>query len=119
MKKKNNGDNVVNLTKVKNNLPVKQDTIDPVNEKCKIIVRSHLIPLFEDKELDASNYHILYAITFYLIQELAYMHIPVDQIKNSLDKVSNKAIQYYLNRFAKKYSLVGEIKEEDKPRTIN
>ena len=53
MKKKNNGDNVVNLTKVKNNLPVKQDTIDPVNEKCKIIVRSHLIPLFEDKELDA------------------------------------------------------------------
>lgn len=119
MKKKNNGDNVINLTKVKNNLPVKQDTIDPVNEKCKIIVRSHLIPLFEDKELDASNYHILYAITFYLSQELAYMHMPVDQIKTSLDRGSNEAIQYYLNRFAKKYSLVGEIKEEDKPRTIN
>ena len=117
MKKKE--DNVVNISKVKNNLPIKQETINPLNEKCKEIVRSQIIPLFESNELNKSNYHILYVLTFYLSQELAYMHMPIDQIKTSLDRGSNESIQYYLNRLAKKYSLVGEIKEEDKPRTIN
>jgi hypothetical protein len=117
MKKKN--DNVINISKVKNNLPIKQETINPVNEKCKEIVRNQIIPLFESKELNKSNYHLLYVLTFYLSQELAYMHMPVDQIKTSFDRGSNEAIQYYLDRIAKKYSLVGQIEEEDKPRTIN
>ena len=117
MKKKD--DNVINISKVKNNLPIKQETINPLNEKCKEIVRNHIIPLFESNELNESNYYILYVLTFYLSQELAYMHMPIDQIKISLDRGSNEAIQYYLDRIAKKYSLFGQIEEEDKPRTIN
>jgi hypothetical protein len=45
--------------------------------------------------------------------------MPIDQIKTSLDRGGNEAIQYYLDRFAKKHSIVGQIDEEDKPRVIN
>jgi len=117
MKKKN--DNIISIAKVKNNLPIKMEKIDPLNEKCKEIVRNQIIPIFQDKEFNKSEYQILYALTFYLTQELAYRYMPIDLIKFSFDEGSNEAIQYYLDRFAKRHSLIGKIEEEDKPRTIN
>lgn len=115
MKKKTG--KVIKLKTIINNLPIKEERINPLNEKCKEIIKDTIVPLFEDKNLnEVTNMQILYAFSFYLTQELAHSHMPINQIKHAINVGSTEAIQFYLDIIATKHSIIGKVEESNFPK---
>lgn len=115
MRKKKNDNKVVQLTTKKSVITNNQE--DPQKEmyqECKQFVNEELSKFFDKNRFSSDNYSILYALSFYMAQNLTYLKMPIDQYMSAIKDGSKEAIQDYLNLIADEHSLMG-VKKEPSP----
>ena len=84
-----------------------QCALTNLNNECKEIVNNQISKLF-NPERGLENYNILYNLIYYIVQEAAFLHLPIGQAKHAMEKASDEAIRNQLDWIAEKYNLIGQ-----------